>query len=288
LGSAYREFLKVTEKISVIIAVESSRERMQQAVESVLSQRSESYELIIVDEEFSPFLESASNTHSNIKLVCQPNRGIACARNAGLGAASGEFIAFLDPDDRWMPGKLAAQLDVFRTNADIAFCFTEFSSASVVDVRESAHSKLASLEQLFEIELDAAKIRTFRRKAVERDVAALMFLEEQCIPLSTVMIRRSCLPYTGLFDPMLGIGASCDMWVKILRHFNAAQVMEHLVTCFSRELAGNEAAANAFDHSEIYQKYIQYGSAVANEKLVAFARSLLERSAHTMRCHRFA
>lgn len=262
---------------------------MQPAVESVLSQRSENYELIIVDEEFSPFLESANSTHSNIKLVCQPNRGIACARNAGLGAASGEFIAFLDPDDRWMPGKLAAQLDVFKTNSDIALCFTEFSSASLVDSREATSPKIAALEPFFEsVLVDATKIRTFRTKAVERDVAALMFVEEQCIPISTVMIRRSCLPYTGLFDPMLGIGSACDMWVKILRRFNAAQVVEHLVTCFSRELGGNEAAANTFDHSEIYQKYIQYGGAVANEKLVAFARSLLEESSHAMRCHRFA
>lgn len=282
----------MNEKVSVIIAVDNRPDRLQNAVESVLNQTYANRELLVVDSRISDVVESTKKRGVDIKPVVQPNRGIAPARNAGIGSATGEYIAFLDVDDLWLPNKLAMQMDVLRARQDAAICFTQFDVQSSQNASKQVASTLSQFDHSFtseELRFGETTARIFVAENTDRDIAALRFVEEHCIPVSTVVIRRNCLPYTGLFDPMLGNGASCDMWVKILRRFNAAEVASSLVTCLSRETsAKNVAESNAFDHAEIYAKYIQYGTASANQQLVEFAKTLQTRSNHATRCHGFA
>jgi glycosyltransferase involved in cell wall biosynthesis len=281
--------LVVEEIVSVVIAIDSRRERLNSAIESVLSQTYANWELLIVDDQ-SAFRQDLSDRHANIKLVKKPvSNSIAASLNAAVTLAKGQYIAFLDPDDSWPATKLAEQLEACRSCRDVALCYTNFvesgATAVFTDKRSDRFEKAFITEPL---KLNQGSGRVYRAREEDRDLASLVFAEEQQIPLSTVMIDRKCLPYTGLFDPMLMHAPACDMWIKILRRFDAIRT-DSQVLCYSRPLDSQSRSGSAFDHAEIYAKYVQYGMAWENPKLIELATTLgANASIHIDRCHRFA
>ncbi|MFM7023002.1 MAG: glycosyltransferase family 2 protein [Flavobacteriales bacterium] len=100
-------------KVSVIIPFYKSELYLNAAVESVLCQSFQDFEIIAVDDGSSD--QSLENLKKlpdpRIKIIRQENAGAAVARNTGVKEAKGEYIAFLDSDDLWAPGKLQLQLD---------------------------------------------------------------------------------------------------------------------------------------------------------------------------------
>ncbi len=108
--------------ITVVIPT-IGRTSLEKAVSSVNAQSLQKFEIIIVDDSTSQTtnIEGASVVRTGGK------RGVSFARNLGVDAAKGKFIAFLDDDDLWLPNKLREQLDEFRTNN----CDILLSSASV-------------------------------------------------------------------------------------------------------------------------------------------------------------
>lgn len=101
--------------ISVIIPVYNRQESLARAVRSVLAEIGPGDEVVVVDDASSPpaVLDEAMQADGRVKLLRKAeNGGPASARNAGVAAATKEIVAFLDSDDEWLPGKLAAQLDV--------------------------------------------------------------------------------------------------------------------------------------------------------------------------------
>lgn len=105
-----------TPLLSVVIPTWNRARLVCEAVESALSQRIGQVEVIVVDDGST---DDTANTltrsfGSRIHLLRLPDRrGVGAARNAGINIASGEFLAFLDSDDLWLPGKLDAELRVF-------------------------------------------------------------------------------------------------------------------------------------------------------------------------------
>ncbi|MFS8117396.1 MAG: glycosyltransferase family 2 protein, partial [Microcoleus sp.] len=102
-------------QVSVIIPAYNGDRYIVQAVESVFAQTYTNWEIIVVDD------GSTDETHQvlqpyldKIRYIYQENRGVAAARNRGIQEAKGEFIAFLDQDDFFLPDKLAAQIALFR------------------------------------------------------------------------------------------------------------------------------------------------------------------------------
>lgn len=109
--------------VSVIVPTYECDDYLRQAIESVLSQTDCDYELIIVDDGSTdltrPIVESYYSHHSELQYIFQDNQGVCAARNRGLQSAKGEFVAFLDADDYFLPGKLAAQVAVFRAQPEL-------------------------------------------------------------------------------------------------------------------------------------------------------------------------
>jgi glycosyltransferase involved in cell wall biosynthesis len=110
--------------VSVIIPTFNRANLIDGAVESVLSQTASDVEVIVVDD------GSTDGTHEKlapfgdrIGIIRQKNTGVSSARNAGIRAARGQWIAFLDSDDRWRPGKLERQLDCLQ-KVEAGVCFT--------------------------------------------------------------------------------------------------------------------------------------------------------------------
>ena len=202
--------------ISVIIPTYNRAPVLPRAIDSVLTQKGVEFELIIVDDgstddtkslygvRRTEYGEKASavrcapyavlNTPSAlpIRFFFQLNSGPAAARNLGIKQAQGEWIAFLDSDDEWKPGKLKAQLEFFRKNPDYLVCQTE-----EIWVR------------------NGTRVNPMKK---HRKFGGFIF--EKCLPLcvvspSAVMMQRKLFDEVGLFDESLPACEDYDLWLRI-------------------------------------------------------------------------
>jgi glycosyltransferase involved in cell wall biosynthesis len=122
--------------VSVIIPTYNYGRFLAEALDIVLGQTVSDLEVIIVDDGSTDDTPEilARFDDPRVRAVRIPNQGVSVARNTGLDLASGEFVAFLDADDRWLPEKLARQLAMFRADPDLGLVFTNlrrFNEAGV-------------------------------------------------------------------------------------------------------------------------------------------------------------
>lgn len=115
--------------VSIITPLHNAADFFEQALESVLSQTYDEWELIIIDDRSTDnsveIVKSYLEIDNRINLIqLEKNYGAAVARNAGIEIAKGRYIAFLDSDDIWYPEKLERQLDFMQKN-DVAFSFSK-------------------------------------------------------------------------------------------------------------------------------------------------------------------
>ena len=110
-------------KVSVVIPTYNGAAEVRRAIDSALAQSGCEVEVIPVNDGSTDDTASVLNSYgSRIRAVHQKNSGPAATRNAGIAAATGDWVAFLDHDDYWQPGKLAAQLAAAdRTGADVIY-----------------------------------------------------------------------------------------------------------------------------------------------------------------------
>ena len=119
-------------KISVIIPVYGAEKYVAATVRSLLDQTYENFEALIIDDG-SPdrSLEICQQfTDPRIKIIRQKNRGLAGARNTGIRHAQGDYIAFLDADDLWLPEKLAKHIEHLENSPDVG---VSFSPSELID-----------------------------------------------------------------------------------------------------------------------------------------------------------
>ena len=102
-------------EVSVIIPFYTGVEWLEEAVDSVLSQTFKDYEIIVVNDGSPETMVDFLTKYSDkIKYIEKENGGPSTARNAGIDAATGKYVAFLDSDDRWFPQKLEIQLNYMK------------------------------------------------------------------------------------------------------------------------------------------------------------------------------
>ena len=184
-------------EISVIIPTFDRKDRLRQALQSVLTQKDIPFELLIVDDGSTDGTRSMiEREFPQVTYFYQDNQGPASARNRGIERSRGEWIAFLDSDDEWMPGKLAVQLGFFAQNPDYRICQTE-----------------------------EIWIRNGRRvNPMKKHQKTGGWIFEKCLPLcvispSAVMIHRRLFDEAGLFDESLPACEDYDLWLRIAAKF---------------------------------------------------------------------
>jgi glycosyltransferase involved in cell wall biosynthesis len=179
--------------ISVILPTYNRGWIVTEAIESVLAQADVAFELIVVDDgstdDTPRLLESYGN---RIRVLRQPNRGVSAARNRGIRASTGALLAFLDSDDLWLPGKLAAQAAFFATHPDALICQTEETW-----IRRGL------------------RVNPGRRHRKESGMIFERSLHLCLVSPSAVMIRRQLLDRVGLFDEDLPACEDYDLWLRV-------------------------------------------------------------------------
>ncbi|MFM6154726.1 MAG: glycosyltransferase family 2 protein, partial [Sphaerospermopsis kisseleviana] len=111
--------------VSVIIPVYNGDRHLAQAIESVLNQTYQPFEVIVVDDGSTDNSANVACSYKEVHYLYQPNQGVAVARNTGISQARGEFIAFLDQDDLWTPDKLTVQVDYLLKHENIGYTLSK-------------------------------------------------------------------------------------------------------------------------------------------------------------------
>mgnify|MGYP000050083309 CR=1 FL=1 len=191
--------------VTAIIVTYNRAHYLGQAIDSVLAQtyfqtHPEDWELIIVDDgstDGTPDLVAGyACQESRIKFIRSEHLGVSPARNLGLKAARGEFIAFLDSDDLWLKDKTRAQLSYLRAFPEARFCLTE-----EIWVRNGRRVNQKNRHQ------------KYSGRVLDR-VLPLCLLS-----LSAAMFRRQLFEEVGDFDQSLPVCEDYDLGIRIaLRH----------------------------------------------------------------------
>ena len=118
---------KAQERISIIVPVYCAGKSLEACVDSILASEDVQTEIILIDDGSTDgsgkLCDRLASEHDNIRVIHQENRGVSCARNEGLRAASGDYITFVDADDAIDPGMLAFLLEmIHRDGSSIAGC----------------------------------------------------------------------------------------------------------------------------------------------------------------------
>ena len=197
--------------ISVVVPCFNAERYIATAIESVLKQDWPSLEVIVVDDGSTDGsaerVRGLCRAHANVRLFEQANAGVAAARNHGLRQASGEWIAFLDADDLWLPGKLQAQWSLLQSRPDARMAYTAWQVwESAEPVPDTAY--LTGL--LAEAGCSA------RWSGPSGWIYADLLLDSE-VWTSTVLTHRGVFDEIGVFDPSLRIGEDWDLWLRASR-----------------------------------------------------------------------
>lgn len=197
--------------ISVVVPTYGrQRELFCTAVDSIAAQTYDRLELVVVDDsptEVSATLpEPTLAEFASVKRVCDGDHsGAGDARNTGIRAAGGEFLAFLDDDDRWKRTKLQRQLSALRS---------------------ATHAGIAVTGQRY---VSGGQTTTVRRPTVAGDVTRDILTGASIGPFSTLLVRSSVVERAGLIDPCLPVWEDREWILRLSQHSDVASVPDPLV-----------------------------------------------------------
>ena len=124
--------------ISVVIPAYNSAAQLARALDSVLAQTRPAEEILVVDDGSTDATAEVARSYGDaVRLIAQANAGAAAARNAGIRAARGTWIAFLDADDEWLPDRLALQTDILDRRPDLVWVSGNSISCSCTENRQA-------------------------------------------------------------------------------------------------------------------------------------------------------
>jgi len=183
--------------ISVVIPTFNRAHTLRRAIDSVLQQSCKASEIIVVDDgSEDDSVQLLKQHYPQLRILQQSNQGVSSARNSGIRAAHGEWIALLDSDDEWLPHKLHSQIQCLQASTKLRICHTD----------ENWIRRGKPLKQLAKHRKRGGHIYT------------------DCLPLcvispSSVIIHKSLFDEVGLFDESLPACEDYDLWLRICARY---------------------------------------------------------------------
>lgn len=214
----------LNDTVSVVIPTRNMGEYVVSAVESALSQSAPPHQVIVVDDGSTDgTFERLQSFGPPVQLLRGPGLGSAVARNLGLLAATGTYVAFLDADDLWYPRKLELQL------ADLAAKGATFGYTDYVSGPAPSQTGMRMLDNFPE----APEGLVFEK-----------LLRRNFVLTSSVIVRRDELARSGIFRPSLIGGQDIDLWLRLARVARFACMREPLT--FYRLHGGNITSSDRY------------------------------------------
>jgi glycosyltransferase involved in cell wall biosynthesis len=232
--------------VSVVIPVYNRRALVSRATRSVLAQTYSDYEILVVDDGSQD--GSAAGVRSafgdSVRLLqSKTNRGVSAARNLAIGQAAGQWLAFLDSDDEWLPDKLERQMAALE-EADMLVCHTEEIWVRN-GVRVNAHKH-------------------------HKKYGGEIFL--QALPLcvmspSSIVIHRDVFNAIGLFDEALPACEDYDLFLRLTCRYPVIFLDQPLIVKYGGHADQLSQTHFAMDRFRVYalDKILQQGNEALDE-----------------------
>lgn len=203
-------------KVSVIIPTYNCAKYVALAVDSVLAQTYTDYEIVVVDDGSTDETRQVMLQYADrLTYIYQENQERSAARNTGIRASSGEYVAFLDADDAWLPKKLEIQVPILDQHPSVPFSYC----------------------QALYMDADGNPVR-FRGRWVDGEGSTETTISDRSRDLmfgnvvsgggSTPLVRREALEAVGLFDETLSYPEDWDLWLRLSHQGPFAYVPEPL------------------------------------------------------------
>lgn len=197
--------------ISVIIPTYNCAKYLAEAIGSVSRQNFRDFEVIIIDDgstdNTKEVVECCTQSLNNeIKFISQENKGLACARNAGIHAAAGKYIALLDADDMWLPNRLKEGVSLLEQQREIGL----------------AHSNITFISE----NGNCLNTPDRNKHFLTGYIFEYLLLRKAHISCPTVLVRRECFKHLGLFDENL-TRLGCEdreLWLRLSRKYKIAYI----------------------------------------------------------------
>ncbi len=201
-----REMLLFEKSVSVIIPTYNRKPWLPHALHSVFEQTAPLHEIIVVDDGSEDGTsEMIQDDFPQVKVIQQAHRGVSAARNCGIRTASGTWIALLDSDDRWVPDKIARQLNALDAPGSPPLCHTN------------------------EIWIRKAQVLNQKKKHLKKGG----WIFRHCLPLccispSSALIEKRIFETLGYFDEALPACEDYDLWLRICARYPVLYIDEPL------------------------------------------------------------
>lgn len=232
--------------VSVIIPTYNRGHSVGRAIQSVLNQTYQDIEIIAVDDASKDNTKDVISNFNDkrIKYIRHnKNKGGGAARNTGIKSARGEYIAFLDSDDEWLPEKLEKIISLFEKKSKVIGVI--FSGLIWLNPNEK--------KPIFDI------------PQIDVDINQNIVFKNLLGPLSSTIVRRECFEKCGYFDERLPAGQDWDIWIKIAKKYRFAIVKEALGLYYcDGERISTDMNNKAKGHRIILEKY--YEEIIKNRK----------------------
>lgn len=185
-------------KVSVVISAFNQPAYLCLAIDSILAQTYQDFEIVVVDDGSSPAMGSAIEHYGDrVRYFYQENQGPTRAENFAISQARGEYIASIDQDDIWLPEMLARQVEILDKDPDLAFVCC---AAYVIDS-------------------DGKTIKTFESGKYYTNTFADLF-DENFVIHSTVVLRKSCCDDVGVFDVDFYTNHDHELWLRLAKKYS--------------------------------------------------------------------
>ena len=225
--------------VSVILPTYNRADLLDRAISSVLVQTYRNFELIVVDDASTDYTERVVKEFgdSRVRYIRQDiNKGAGAARNRGIKVARGEFIAFQDSDDEWLPEKLQIQVGVLK------------NSPTEVGVFYSDMERVVGEEMtLWPTPVVMLEDGIVYGEALKRLLG---------IGIQTSLIRRECFSKVGMFDESLKRLQDFELFIRLSKYYYFFHINKALVRYYNTEVSISSDCEALFNASEyILQKY---------------------------------
>ncbi len=198
--------------VSIIIPAYNAGRFIAETMDSVINQTYKDWELIIINDGSTDntlnIIEAYSKKEARISFVTKNNSGVSDTRNKGIDKAKGEFIAFLDADDVWLPENLQKKIEYLKKHPDVDFVFSNMLQADK-NLQNQIPAPLGKDKTIFE---------------------DLLLWNGEVIPgpCSNLVVRKKCLDSGIRFDPALTTIADQNFTVQLAAKHKGKLIKEFL------------------------------------------------------------